>query len=37
MGELFEGFEAYLRTQGYSAQGGQIVDATSIPVPIQTQ
>jgi transposase, IS5 family len=33
--ELFEQFESYLRTQGYSAQGGQIVDATLIPVPKQ--
>jgi transposase, IS5 family len=33
--ELFEQFENYLRIQGYSAQGGQIVDATLIPVPKQ--
>jgi transposase, IS5 family len=33
--ELFEQFESYLRLQGYSAQGGQIVDATLIPVPKQ--
>jgi transposase, IS5 family len=33
--ELFEQFEGYLRIQGYSAQGGQIVDATLIPVPKQ--
>jgi transposase, IS5 family len=32
---LFEQFESYLRTQGYTAQGGQIVDATLIPVPKQ--
>jgi transposase, IS5 family len=33
--QLFEQFEHYLRIQGYSAQGGQIVDATLIPVPKQ--
>jgi transposase, IS5 family len=33
--ELFEQFESYLRSQGYTAQGGQIVDATLIPVPKQ--
>jgi IS5 family transposase len=33
--QLFEQFESYLRTQGYTAQGGQIVDATLIPVPKQ--
>ena len=33
--ELFEKFEQYLREQGYQAQGGQIVDATIIPVPKQ--
>ncbi|MEM6614778.1 MAG: IS5 family transposase [Cyanobacteria bacterium P01_C01_bin.72] len=33
--ELFEKFEYYLRDQGYQAKGGQIVDATMIPVPKQ--
>ena len=33
--ELFEKFEGYLRECGYEAKGGQIVDATIIPVPIQ--
>lgn len=33
--QLFELFEEYLRQQGYSAQGGQIIDATLIPVPKQ--
>jgi hypothetical protein len=28
-------FEAYLRSQGLQARGGQIVDATLIPVPKQ--
>jgi transposase, IS5 family len=32
---LFEQFEAFLRQSGYAAQGGQIIDATLIPVPIQ--
>jgi IS5 family transposase len=32
---LFEQFEAFLRQSGYAAQGGQIIDATIIPVPIQ--
>jgi transposase, IS5 family len=32
---LFEQFEGYLREQGYQAQGGQIIDATLIPVPKQ--
>ncbi len=31
--ELFEMFEEYLRSQGLQAQGGQIIDATLIPVP----
>lgn len=30
---LFEQFDGYLIEQGYAAQGGQIVDATLIPVP----
>ncbi len=33
--ELFEKFDNYLRAQGYQAKGGQIVDATMIPVPKQ--
>jgi IS5 family transposase len=33
--ELFEQFEAFLRQAGYEAKGGQIIDATLIPVPIQ--
>ena len=33
--ELFEMFEAYLRSQGLQARGGQIIDATLIPVPKQ--
>jgi IS5 family transposase len=32
---LFESFEEYLSEQGYQAQGGQIIDATLIPVPKQ--
>jgi IS5 family transposase len=33
--ELFEQFEGFLRQAGYEAKGGQIIDATLIPVPIQ--
>jgi IS5 family transposase len=33
--ELFEKFDSYLRREGYQAKGGQIVDATLIPVPKQ--
>ena len=33
--QLFERFEEYLRQAGYQAEGGQIVDATLIPVPKQ--
>lgn len=33
--ELFEKFESYLQKSGYEAKGGQIVDATMIPVPVQ--
>jgi len=33
--ELFEMFEAYLRSQGLQARGGQIIDATLVPVPKQ--
>ena len=32
---LFEQFESYLQAHGYKAQGGQILDATLIPVPKQ--
>jgi len=32
---LFEQFSDYLNQQGYQAQGGQIMDATLIPVPKQ--
>ena len=32
---LFEQFDRYLRQEGYQAKGGQIVDATLIPVPKQ--
>lgn len=32
---LFEQFDSYLIKQGYAAKGGQIVDATLIPVPKQ--
>ena len=32
---LFEQFSDYLNEQGYQAQGGQIMDATLIPVPKQ--
>jgi len=31
--ELFELFEQYLRSQGLQARGGQIIDATLVPVP----
>ena len=33
--ELFEMFENYLRDQGLEARGGQIIDATLVPVPRQ--
>ena len=33
--ELFEMFEGYLRSQGLQARGGQIIDATLVPVPRQ--
>lgn len=32
---LFEQFSGYLNQQGYEAHGGQIIDATLIPVPKQ--
>jgi IS5 family transposase len=31
--ELFEMFESYLRSQSLQARGGQIVDATLVPLP----
>ena len=31
--EPFEKFESYLRAQGLQARGGQIIDATLVPVP----
>jgi len=31
--ELFELFDQHLRAQGYQARGGQIIDATLVPVP----
>jgi IS5 family transposase len=33
--ELFELFDQHLRAQGYEARGGQIIDATLVPVPKQ--
>ena len=33
--ELFVMFESYLRDQGLEARGGQIIDATLVPVPKQ--
>jgi transposase, IS5 family len=33
--ELFERFNEFLSGNGYAAQGGQIIDATLVPVPIQ--
>lgn len=33
--QLFEQFDGYLTQQGYAAKGGQIIDATLIPVPQQ--
>jgi transposase, IS5 family len=32
---LFESFGVYLSEQGYQAEGGQIIDATLVPVPKQ--
>ena len=31
---LFEDFDAYLKSQGYQAMGGQIIDASLVAVPI---
>ena len=33
--ELFEQFEIYLQSHGYQAKGGQMLDATIVPVPKQ--
>ena len=33
--DLFKLFETYLRSQGLQARGGQIIDATLVPVPKQ--
>jgi IS5 family transposase len=33
--KLFERFDRHLAAQGYMARGGQMVDATIVPVPIQ--
>ena len=33
--ELFEMFESYLRDKGLEARGGEIIDATIVPVPKQ--
>ena len=35
MEKLFEMFDAFLREQGYQAMGGQIIDASIVPVPTQ--
>ena len=35
--ELFEQFDNYLKPEGYQAKGGQILDATLVPVPKQHQ
>jgi hypothetical protein len=33
--KLFERFGQHLETKGYNARGGQVVDATIVPVPKQ--
>ncbi len=33
--DLFEQFETYLQSHGYQAKGGQMLDATIVPVPKQ--
>jgi IS5 family transposase len=35
IGELFDRFEDHLRAKGLEARGGQIIDATLVPVPKQ--
>ena len=32
---LFEDFDGYLKSQGYQAMGGQIIDASIVAVPMQ--
>ena len=32
---LFDDFDGYLKSQGYQAMGGQIIDASIVAVPIQ--
>ena len=32
---LFDDFDAYLKSQGYQAMGGQIMDASIVSVPVQ--
>jgi len=33
--KLFEMFDAFLRERGYQAMGGQIIDASIVPMPAQ--
>lgn len=33
--KLFEMFEGYLREQGLEARGGQLIDASLVPIPKQ--
>lgn len=35
--KLFDLFDGYLNRQGFTAKGGQIIDATIVPVPRQNQ
>ncbi len=35
MDALFEAFAPYLKSQGFQVRGGQIVDASTVAVPIQ--
>ena len=35
MERLFDEFDGYLQRQGYMAMGGQIIDASIVPVPKQ--
>ena len=32
---LFDAFDGYLKSQGYQAMGGQIIEASLVAVPIQ--
>ncbi len=34
MDASFEDFDAYLKSQGYQAMGGQIIDTSIVAVPI---